>query len=72
LASARFGFPVSEAVPLVESLLCCLVFPKALFGVLSPFSTALQIPRGFSNSRFETALDLSLLESLKTVLAKSQ
>ncbi|ADV86405.1 hypothetical protein VVMO6_01383 [Vibrio vulnificus MO6-24/O] len=35
------GFSVSETESLVESLLCCIVVPKGLFGVQSPFSTAL-------------------------------
>ncbi len=37
----RFGFSVSEAALLVESQLWGIVFPKGLFGVQSPFSTAL-------------------------------
>ncbi|EHH1265206.1 hypothetical protein M5224_004670 [Vibrio parahaemolyticus] len=31
----------------VESPHCEIGFPKALFGVVSPFSTALFVPRGF-------------------------
>ncbi|ELB2283241.1 hypothetical protein QNX24_004674 [Vibrio alginolyticus] len=34
-------FAVSEADLLAESLPCCIVVPKGLFGVQSPFSTAL-------------------------------
>ncbi|MDF4285516.1 hypothetical protein P3602_25600 [Vibrio parahaemolyticus] len=34
-------FAVSEADLLVESLLYCIVVQKGLFGVQSPFSTAL-------------------------------
>ncbi|AYF15479.1 hypothetical protein FORC72_1858 [Vibrio parahaemolyticus] len=41
-----------------------------MFGVQSPFSTALQIPSGFSDRRFETAPDLSFLKHVKPVLAK--
>ncbi len=37
----RFGFSAADADELVESLLCCIVVPKGLFGVQSPFSTAL-------------------------------
>ncbi|EGR1766504.1 hypothetical protein D3746_16465 [Vibrio parahaemolyticus] len=37
----RCEFSVSDADELVESLLCCIVVPKGLFGVQSPFSTAL-------------------------------
>ncbi|EQM46581.1 hypothetical protein D051_4584 [Vibrio parahaemolyticus VPCR-2010] len=36
-----------------------LSFQKAFWGVVSPFSTALYVPSGFSNSRFETTPDLS-------------
>ncbi len=41
-----------------------------LFGVVSPFSTALSVPSGFSDRRFETAPDLSFTEYVKVVLAK--
>ncbi|TNZ87273.1 hypothetical protein CGK38_19070 [Vibrio parahaemolyticus] len=43
-----FWFAVSEA--------------DSLVGVVSPFSTALFVPSGFSDRRFETAPDLSLLK----------
>ena len=36
-----FCFAVSDANVLVESELCDIAFPKDLFGVVSPFSTAL-------------------------------
>ncbi|MCR9936426.1 hypothetical protein NB618_08180 [Vibrio antiquarius] len=68
----RFGFSVSETGLLVETLLCCIVFQKGLFGVQSPFSTALCVPRGFSDRRFETAPDLSFLKHVTLVLAKGQ
>ena len=42
----------------------------SFFSVASPFSTALLIPSGFSNSRFETAPDLSFPKHVKLVLAK--
>ncbi|MCF9823198.1 hypothetical protein J7966_24070 [Vibrio parahaemolyticus] len=45
---------------------------KELFGVVSLFSTTLHIPSGFSDSRFETAPDLSLPKHVKQVLAKRQ
>ncbi|WMN65213.1 hypothetical protein NI386_14720 [Vibrio parahaemolyticus] len=64
------GFSVSETDLLVESQLCNIVFSKDLFGVVSPFSTALHIPSGFSNRRFETAPDLSFSKHVKLVLAK--
>ncbi len=49
---------------------CCIVVPKGLFGVQSPFSKALYVPSGFSDRRFETAPDLSFLKHVKLVLAK--
>ncbi|EMF8838873.1 hypothetical protein [Vibrio parahaemolyticus] len=64
------GFSVSEADLLVESQLCGTVSPKGLFGAVSSFSTALSVPSGFSDRRFETAPDLSFLKHLKVVLAK--
>ncbi|HHC6557979.1 TPA: hypothetical protein ACN36H_004536 [Vibrio parahaemolyticus] len=64
------GFSVSETDLLVESQLCNIVFSKDFFGVASPFSTALTVPSGFSDRRFETAPDLSFSKHVKTVLAK--
>ncbi|EJL6735774.1 hypothetical protein NMR87_004652 [Vibrio alginolyticus] len=64
------GFPVSETDLLAESQLCNIVFSKDLFGVVSPFSTALTVPSGFSDKRFETAPDLSFPKYVKQVLAK--
>ncbi|EGQ9799550.1 hypothetical protein FWP36_24965, partial [Vibrio parahaemolyticus] len=43
-----------------------------LFGVVSSFFTALRVPSGFSDRRFETAPDLSLLKHAMLVLAKRQ
>ncbi|WP_218744415.1 hypothetical protein [Vibrio parahaemolyticus] len=60
------GFSVSETDLLVECQLCGFVFPKELFGVVSPFSTALSVPSGFSEKRFETAPDLSFSKHVKT------
>ncbi|HAS6809239.1 TPA: hypothetical protein GRI96_23915 [Vibrio parahaemolyticus] len=54
----------------VESPHCEIGFPKALFGVVSSFSTALFVPSGFSDRRFETAPDLSFPRHEKWVLAK--
>nr|WP_152948690.1 hypothetical protein [Vibrio parahaemolyticus] len=45
---------------------------KELFGVVGSFSTALRVPSGFSDRRFETAPDLSLPKHVKQVLAKRQ
>ncbi|EJG0217555.1 hypothetical protein VB319_28070 [Vibrio parahaemolyticus] len=67
-----FWFTVSEADSLVESQLCDIVFSNEFFGVISPFSTALRVPSGFSDRRFETAPDLSFLKHVKPVLAKRQ
>ncbi len=64
------GFSVSETDLLVESQLCNIVFSKDFFGVVSPFSTALTVPSGFSDKRFETAPDLSYPKYVKQVLAK--
>ncbi len=63
-------FAVSEADLLVESQLCGIVSPKGLFGVVSSFSTALRVPSGFSDRRFETAPDLRVLKYIKLALAK--
>ncbi|HGS5817480.1 TPA: hypothetical protein ACMD0Q_004579, partial [Vibrio parahaemolyticus] len=52
-------FAVSEADLLVESQLCGIVFSNELFGVVRLHSTALFVPSGFSDSRFETAPDSS-------------
>ncbi len=63
-------FAVSEAYLLVESQLCGIVSPKGLFGVVSSFSTALRVPSGFSDRRFETAPELNFSKHVKSVLAK--
>ncbi|EIO4097989.1 TPA: hypothetical protein ACVU4V_004683 [Vibrio parahaemolyticus] len=64
------GFSVSETESLVESQLCDIVFSNERFGVVNPFSTALRVPSGFSDRRFETTPDLSFSKHVKTVLAK--
>nr|WP_274014038.1 hypothetical protein [Vibrio parahaemolyticus] len=69
-ASFFCWFAVSEVDWFVECQLCGFVFPKELFGVVSPFSTALRVPSGFSDKRFETAPELSFSKHVKTVLAK--
>ncbi|WP_407559720.1 hypothetical protein [Vibrio parahaemolyticus] len=53
------GLSVSEADSLVESQLCDIVFSNERFGVVRSFSTALFVPSGFSDRRFETAPELS-------------
>ena len=65
-------FAVSETDLLVESQLCGVVSPKGLFGVVGSFSTALRVPSGFSDRRFETAPELSFSKHVKLVLAKRQ
>ncbi|TON06003.1 hypothetical protein CGH20_23680 [Vibrio parahaemolyticus] len=52
--------------------MCNIVFSKELFGVVRSFSTALFVPSGFSDRRFETAPDLSFSKHTNTVLAKRQ
>ncbi len=64
------GLSVSETVLFVKSQSCNIVYPKELFGVVSLFSTTLHISSGFSDSRFETAPDLSFSKHEKLVLAK--
>ncbi|EHH1220614.1 hypothetical protein CGG80_23085 [Vibrio parahaemolyticus] len=66
------GLSVLEASSLVESQLCDIVFSNELFGVVRLYSTALCIPSGFSDRRFEIAPDLSFLKHVKLVLAKRQ
>ena len=66
----RCEFSVSDADSLVESQLCDIVVSNELFGVVSPLSTALRVPSGFSDKRFETAPDLSFPKYVKQVLAK--
>ncbi|TOP14809.1 hypothetical protein CGH22_22295 [Vibrio parahaemolyticus] len=65
-------FAVSEADLLVESQLCGIVFSNELFGVVRLHSTALFVPSGFSDRRFETAPALSFSKYIKLVLAKRQ
>ncbi|EID4334182.1 TPA: hypothetical protein GRI37_21185 [Vibrio parahaemolyticus] len=65
-----FWFAVSEADSLVESQLCDIAFLNELFGVVRLYSTALFVPSGFSDRRFETAPDLSFTKYVKVVLAK--
>ncbi|MCZ0925383.1 hypothetical protein [Vibrio diabolicus] len=60
-------FSVSETESLVESQLCDIVFSNELFGVVSPFSTALFVPSGFSERRLKTTPDLSFSKHVKRV-----
>ncbi|EJE4188964.1 hypothetical protein HJ080_24545 [Vibrio parahaemolyticus] len=65
-------FSVSETDLFVESLLGDSVCLKGLFGVVGSLSTALRVPSGFSDRRFETAPELSFSKYIKLVLAKRQ
>ncbi|MFW1336591.1 hypothetical protein ACEWBD_22615 [Vibrio parahaemolyticus] len=65
-----FWFSISEAAVFFENQLYGIIFSKGFLGIASPFSTALYVPSGFSDKRFETAPDLSFLKHVKTVLAK--
>ncbi len=47
-----------------------LSFSNELFCVVSPFSTALFVPSGFSERRFKTTPDLSFSKYIKLALAK--
>ncbi len=58
---------MSETGLYVESSLCNIVCPKDLLGVVSPFSTALFVPSGFSERRFKTTPDFSFSKHVKTV-----
>ncbi|EHH1101706.1 hypothetical protein WB846_004626 [Vibrio parahaemolyticus] len=63
-------FSVSETDLFVESQLGDIVSLKELFGVVSPFSTALFVPSGFSERRFKTTPDLSFSKYIKLALEK--
>lgn len=66
------GLSVSAADSLVESQLCDIVFSNERFGDVRLYSTALFVPSGFSDRRFETAPDLSFSKHTKPVLTKRQ
>ncbi len=63
-------FLFQKPIYLLKVSFVLLSFSNELFGVVSPFSTALLIPSGFSDRRFETAPDLSFRKHVKLVLAK--
>ncbi|EQB4364848.1 hypothetical protein ACYJ3O_004632, partial [Vibrio parahaemolyticus] len=63
-------FLFQKPIYLLKVSFAILSFSNELFGVVSPFSTALHIPSGFSDRRFEIAPDLSFLKHVKLVLAK--
>ncbi len=63
-------FLFQKPICLLKVSFVILSSQKIFFCVVSPFSTALSVPCGFSESRFETTPDLSFLKHVKTVLAK--
>ncbi len=65
-------FPFQKPIHWLKVSSVTLSFSNELFGVVSPFSTALYIPSGFSDRRFEIAPDLSFSKHIKIVLAKLQ
>ncbi len=65
-------FLFQKPIYLLKVSFVILSFSKELFGVVSPFSTALSVPSGFSDRRFETAPDLSFPKHVKLVLAKRE
>ncbi|WP_218745985.1 hypothetical protein, partial [Vibrio parahaemolyticus] len=65
-------FLFQKPIHLLKVSSVILSFSNELFGVVSLFSTALHIPSGFSDRRFETAPELSFSKHIKLVLAKRQ
>ena len=63
-------FLFQKPIYLLKVSFVLLSFSNELFGVVSPFSTALLIPSGFSGIRFETAPDLRFLKHVNLVLSK--
>ncbi len=63
-------FQFQKPIYLLKVSFVILSFSNELFGVVGPFSTALHIPSGFSDRRFETAPELSFSKHIKLVLAK--
>lgn len=64
------AFLFQKLIYLLKLSFVLLSFSNELFGVVSSFSTALLIPSGFSDKRFETTPDLSFSKHVKTALAK--
>ncbi len=64
--------PFQKPIYLLKVSFVALFLQKVFFGVVSSFSTALRVPSGFSDKRFETAPDLSFSKHIKLVLAKRQ
>ena len=62
--------PFQTLIHLLKVSFVTLPFQKVFLGAFGQLSTALLVPSGFSDSRFETAPDLSLSKHSKTVLAK--
>uniref|UniRef100_UPI0039B69A8D hypothetical protein n=1 Tax=Vibrio vulnificus TaxID=672 RepID=UPI0039B69A8D len=65
-------FLFQKPIYLLKVSFVILSFLNELFGVVSPFSTVLFFPSGFSERRFKTTPDLSFSKHVKLVLAKWQ
>ena len=66
----RLDFLFQKPICLLKVSFVMLSFSNELFGVVRLYSTALSVPSGFSDRRFETAPDLSFSTHVKTMLAK--
>ncbi|HCG7100009.1 TPA: hypothetical protein NJ330_004677 [Vibrio parahaemolyticus] len=66
----RLDFLFQTLISLLKVSSVKLSVQKGFFGVVSPFSTALYVPSGFSDRRFETAPELSFSKHVNLVLAK--
>ncbi len=64
------NFLFQTLISLLKACSAALPFQKGLFGVQSSSSTALRVPSGFSDRRFETTPDLNFPKHVKLVLAK--
>ena len=65
-----FVLPFQALTNLLKVSLMTLSFQKVFLDAFCQLSTALLVPSGFSDRRFETAPDLSFSTRSKTVLAK--
>ncbi len=75
LSKSGFGFLwldflFQKPIHLLRVSSVILSFQMSVLVVVSPFSTALHIPSGFSDRRFESAPDSSFSIHVKLVLAK--
>ncbi len=65
-------FLFQKPIHLLRVSTVMLSFSNELFGVVRLYSTALFVPSGFSDRRFETAPELSFSKHIKLVWAKRQ